>query len=356
MNNGVTLQQASKHAGAIDEKSWYRSIILFITNRCDVGCATCNTGATPDSTAFLSPEWVERFVDDSIPQRETWILWTGGEPFKAPDTLCTGIKTATERGFHNEILTSGHWYRNHPELLSRVKTSGVFRIRISLDPEHQRVVSMSVIHALVDDCLASGIPVGFTLRKIPGYNPSQVIDRLRQKHPALVRANGSSSRIFHIIPTIPNNLGSKSDRTPRFSDLPCQQGFKDLVIGADGRVYPCCGLFGLGSDDNVYGYNSPLENTECLNDPKYRKYPLFKSLMDDGPYRLGIQQGVIPYVLPIAGYTCQCHACRAIVKKLVEKCPDHPLFDRGRSESASNKNPGFYSASGTGSRQEADRS
>lgn len=355
MNNGLTLKQESKYSSSKDEKSWYRSIILFITNRCDVGCATCNTGATSDSTAFLSPEWVEQFVDN-IPQQETWIIWTGGEPFQAPDTLCVGVKAATERGFYNEILTSGHWYRDHPKLLTKVKTSGVFRIRISLDPEHQRAVSMPVIHALVDDCLASGIPVGFTLRKIPGYNPSRVRDSLLQKHPALIKTDGSSSRVFHIIPTIPSNMSIKNDKTPRFSDLPCQQGFKDVVIGPDGRVYPCCGLFGLGSDDNVYGYNSPLENTEYFNDPKYQEYPLFKSLMGDGPYRLGIQQGLIPYILPTAGYTCQCHACRAIIKKLVEKYPDHPLFDRGPSKNSTNKNPRFYSASGTGSSYRADRS
>lgn len=113
---------------------------------------------------------------------------------------------------------------------------------------------------------------------------------------------------------------------------------------------------GLGIDDNVYGYNSPLENMECFNDPKYQEYPLFKSLMGDGPYRLGIQQGLIPYILPMAGYTCQCHACRAIVKKLVEKYPDHPLFNRGRLESSSTKDLRIYSALETEPSQEADRS
>jgi pyruvate-formate lyase-activating enzyme len=306
-----------------------RSVILFITNTCDVACPTCNTGAQHDSGVVLSPAWTERFLR-SLPQRDTWITWTGGEPFKAFDTLHRGLRIATERGFHSEILTSGNWYRYHPGLLERLAETGVFRLRISLDPEHQRVVPMDLVHTLVDDILNRRIPVGFTLRKMPGYAPAHTIHELIRKHPTLLQDKTAGSRMFHVIPTIPAGISASTggNRAPDFADKPCRRGFRDLVIGPDGRVYPCCGLFGLGIDDMVCVSETPFETTDFVHDIINAR-SIFRRLLQDGPYRLALQNSIIPDRLPVSGYTCQCHACRLILKTMAAPGhPDHRLFER----------------------------
>lgn len=312
-----------------------RSVILFITNTCDVACPTCNTGARPDSSAVLSPAWMERFLR-SLPQRDTWITWTGGEPFQVFETLHRGLQIASERGFHSEILTSGNWYRHHPGLLERLTETGVFRLRISLDPEHQRVVPMTLVHTLVDEILNRRIPVGFTLRTMPGYEPAHIIHTLVRKHPVLLQAKNAASRMFHVIPTIPAGISgsSSSNQPPDFADKPCRRGFRDLVIGPDGRVYPCCGLFSLGINNLVCMSETPFETTDVVHD-SINARPIYRRLLQDGPYRLALQNSIIPDRLPASGYTCQCHACRLILKTMAAPGhPDYQLFER--------RQPGTY--------------
>jgi len=250
------------------------------------------------------------------------------------NTLATGIRIAGDRGFESEILTGGDWFAHAPEYLEQLSESGPFRLRISLDAEHQRTVSMDTIHALIDTVLARRIPVAFTLRDIPGNRPSPraLQEILLQRHPVLQRVSMESSRLFHVIPTIPvasagsisNNVSSHSEGcSPGHTAAdtagdpgPCRLGFRDLIIGPDGRVYPCCGLFGLGIDDHIHigdAIRAFPDTPESLINRRF----LFKQLVEQGPLILGRQAGLVLETPQSDNYTNPCHACRMILPELL---------------------------------------
>jgi pyruvate-formate lyase-activating enzyme len=302
--------------------AFVNSTIIFLTNTCPVGCATCNTGATPVSTVALTPPAVERIVRGLSEQQAClWLTWTGGEPFESFDALQAGIRIAGTLSCHSEILTSGHWYHHQPERLARLAEAGPFRLRISLDPEHQQRVSMTCIHALINETLARRIPVGFTLRSIPEMSPepAQMLKLLCQTHPGLMNDFPVESRQFHVIPTILPMLEtySSNNKTAHSKNIsgPCRQGFRERVIGPDGRIYPCCGLFGLGLETHVAVSTDPLAPIGRIQDI-FSTRPLFQTLRNCGPLALGFHHSIIPDILPENGYSHQCQACRMILTSM----------------------------------------
>lgn len=306
----------------------FRSIIVFLTFRCRVGCETCNVSARPDAPAGLTPGWIEHFLNSLSPTRHPrYIIWTGGEPFMAFDTLITGIRIAGALGYQSEILTAGDWFSHHPQRLDRLAGAGSFGLRISLDAEHQAKVSMDTIHALIDTAIERKIPVAFTLRAIPGTGPSPnaIRDTLVRRHPALQRIKSQSSRLFHVIPTIPlSPAGPAADGTADTKAVgsitdpgPCRLGFRDLIIGPDGNVYPCCGLFGQGIDDDIHAGSALTdlpESPDILRDSNQ----LFPSLFHRGVLELAKKHGWKPEKAFRRGYSSPCHACRSILPELFQ--------------------------------------
>ncbi|HPQ40579.1 MAG TPA: hypothetical protein PLV45_09420 [bacterium] len=304
-----------------------RSIIIFLTFRCRVGCATCNVSARPDAPEGLSPDWITQFIQQLSPAiHPRYIIWTGGEPFMAFNTLATGIRMAGDRGFESEVLTGGDWFARAPEYLEQLSESGPFRLRISLDAEHQRTVTMDTIHLLIDTALEKRIPIGFTLRDIPGIEPSPrtLRETVLQRHPMLENLSMGSSRLFHVIPTIPPSpAGPAADGIANTKSVgsitdpgPCRLGFRDLVIGPDGRVYPCCGLFGLGIDDHIHA-GSALTDLPASPDILRNANPLFPSLLHGGAVILAKKHGWKPETDLGTGYVSPCHACRSMLPFLI---------------------------------------
>lgn len=299
----------------------FRSVIIFLTFVCPVGCSTCNTQANPGATGHLGPDWLSRFLVRLKALKTTeYLIWTGGEPFEAFDSLAAGIRVAAKLGFRSEILTSGCWYTEFPGRLAELAESGIFRIRISLDAEHQSAVDIETVHSLVDDILARGIPLGFTLRRIPGSlrGPGDYVAELLKRHPELRSAQERSSRLFHVLPTIPADFPPDQGASGVATDPgPCRLGFRDLVIGPDGRVYPCCGLFGIGIDDRVSTGDAMTDFPEPAS-KSLAERPLFRDLREKGAYSMARDRGLIPGMIPASGYAGPCHACRMILPVLTE--------------------------------------
>lgn len=300
----------------------FRSVIVFLTFRCPVRCATCNTAGRPEDDHVLTPDRLSHFLPVlKSAAHPVYVIWTGGEPFEAFDSLTAGIRMASELGFSSEILTSGCWYGDHPAYLAELAESGTFRIRISLDAEHQRAVDIETVHSLVDDILVRGIPLGFTLRRIPGLlpEPGDYMAELLQRHPELRSVQERSSRLFHVLPTIPADLPPDQGASGVAADPgPCRLGFRDLVIGPDGRIYPCCGLFGIGIDDRVSAGDALTEFPEPVL-TRLVERPLFRNLREKGAYSMALERGLIPGMLPATGYAGSCHACRMILLVLLRQ-------------------------------------
>lgn len=294
-----------------------------------MGCATCDAGARPGNGSQLSREWLDAFfnrIDTGL--FSGYITWTGGEPFLSFESLCYGINLAREAGYRSEILTSGIWYNTHPGYLKRLKriagTKGCVSLRISLDAEHQEKVPMSVVTGLVRAAVEINLQVNFTLREIPGREGEvkTYMDEIFGQLPEYCRQNSSRSRWLHYIPHIPlpDSLASAEPESTPIPQHPhkyrqrCKIIFRDLVIGDDGQVYPCCGFFSLPEETCsglVLGDPLRLSWSELA---VLRERSLFQTLKEYGPYGICKKMNLIPENWASAPFHNQCQLCLELVK------------------------------------------
>ncbi len=331
----------------------YQKLIFFLNRRCDVGCASCNAAASPGNRGELSPGWLIDFFNrintpqysaretDSLVDNEKtckpggslppgngtagrglrfsgYVLWTGGEPFLSFEALKAGIDLASRSGYRSEILTGASWFDSHPGYLKQLAAAGNFSLRISLDAEHRKKVPLDLVFALVEQAIGLGIETNFTLRRLPDRQEAvdYYIQEIKKSLPGFYRRNVSRSRWIHIIPHIPvSPVDSRGMSSPlpvhRKWQKPCRQGFKDLVIGEDGFVYPCCGLFTVPGYPRLRAGDPLQEDWHTLSARQYRN-PLFRVLKIQGPYQICRDLGLQPETWPWPSYRTPCHLCLAL--------------------------------------------
>lgn len=310
----------------------YQKLIFFLNRRCTVGCSSCNAAAAPGNRGELPPEWLIKFFNKVRQEELTfsgYVIWSGGEPFLTFEALNNGIGLASGCGYRSEILTSGAWFDSHPGYLEQLAETGHFSIRISLDSEHQEKVPLELVFALIERALQLNIEVNFTLRQIPGRSESAAyyIKEIEMSLPEFYRQSHSNSRWIHVIPhvpTAPAGMDTPSRETGKSLpshqrwQRPCQQGFKDLVIGEDGYVYPCCGLFTLSCYPRMR-IGDPLKEAWHSLAGKQNRNPLFGILQEKGPYHICRELGFQPETWSWSPYQDTCCLCLALFNRRAEQ-------------------------------------
>jgi organic radical activating enzyme len=306
------------------------NLIFFLNRRCTVGCASCNAGVYTDKGNELSPKWLDKFFNTIHDAAFSgYIIWTGGEPFLSFEGLEKGISLAAHRGFLSEILTSGIWFENHPGYLETLAEKGSFSLRISLDSEHQDRVPMPLIISLIQQALELRIEVNFTLREIPGQPGSvkHFLEEIIEKLPQFYEENVIRSRWLHYIPHMPvapmDERTSGCGKESRGSGGgnwrgPCKMGFRDIVIGEDGILYPCCGLFGIPGHERLAMGDPLKESWETLEIGSQRA-PLFRMLREKGPYGICRELGLEPETWDWPPNESPCHLCHALFHRHADR-------------------------------------
>jgi organic radical activating enzyme len=88
-----------------------RSTLLFITDRCPVGCAHCSVDSRRDSPTITNFELFGEIVEWLVAQAHDVIGISGGEPFVERRGLSLAARRVTEEGKRLVIYTSGVWAR-----------------------------------------------------------------------------------------------------------------------------------------------------------------------------------------------------------------------------------------------------
>jgi organic radical activating enzyme len=88
-----------------------RSTLLFITDRCPVGCAHCSVDSRRDSPTITNFELFGEIVEWLVAQEHDVIGISGGEPFVERRGLSLAARRVTEEGKRLVIYTSGVWAR-----------------------------------------------------------------------------------------------------------------------------------------------------------------------------------------------------------------------------------------------------
>ncbi len=87
-----------------------RSTLLFITDRCPVGCAHCSVDSRRDSPTITDFELFEQLVEWLCTQEPLEVVGiSGGEPFVERRGLTLAARRVTEAGKKLVVYTSGVW-------------------------------------------------------------------------------------------------------------------------------------------------------------------------------------------------------------------------------------------------------
>ena len=297
----------------------YNSLIIFLTNRCKAGCATCNVDAAPGNTGMLHPDDLDSIFNNSSLTGSSgkYILWTGGEPFESFSSLVYGIGLADRSGFRSEILTAGYWYDKEKLHLTKLHEAGNFSLRISIDPEHLKFTGIDILTLLISESIETGTEVNFTVREI---NENQNIvsvffKNIKRSFPEYYRRRRRDHRWIHHIPHVPvsKNDPYTDNSSEKYRNSGCRMAGRDLVIGWDGNIYPCCGLFSLPGFEKYalgnIGDDGHIEN-KYINSNK-----LFNLIRDAGPGGLIEKFGSEESNEEKCGFRNQCHACISLFRK-----------------------------------------
>lgn len=299
----------------------FQNLIIFLNNSCPVSCRTCNVSTVPGKGDHLNLKKLDLlFKKINNVDIDKFIIWTGGEPFISFENLKSGIEKGGKGGFRSEILTSGTWFREKGYDLEELKDAGEFSLRISIDAEHKRVVSEDILFGLIRNCIELDIEVNFTVRDIPGSPDifKNLSEKIESLFPAYYKKKVSDSRWVHRIPHTPV---SKNDPYKDFFEkggpIPggrCNTVFRDLVVGWDGDLYPCCGLFSIPRYKGFsYGTIKDI-NISALSNRIYKKN-IFSKIAESGPFGLCRDLGLEPEKLGWGPYQNLCHLCIAVLNE-----------------------------------------
>ena len=115
-----------------------RSTLLFITDRCPVGCAHCSVDSRRDSPTITDFELFGEIVEWLVAQDYDVIGISGGEPFVERRGLSLAARRITEEGKRLVVYTSGVWAKrpDPPAWIAEVldRSTTVF---LSTDAFHQ---------------------------------------------------------------------------------------------------------------------------------------------------------------------------------------------------------------------------
>lgn len=216
------------------------SVLLFLTDRCPVGCAHCSVDSRPDSPRITDFDLLESLVDRLAAMPELAMVGiSGGEPFVERRGLTLAVRRLAAAGKQVVIYTSGFWAASPraPEWIDRLLplTTAIY---LSTDAHHvdgqgpERFVNAARVVAghsvpIVVQCVDEG-------------------DSLAATRTSLTEALGPDwSRQAELIPThgLPHGRGAAlyawQQRTPGRDFGPCDV-VDATVVRYDGRVTACC--------------------------------------------------------------------------------------------------------------------
>jgi organic radical activating enzyme len=226
-----------------------RSMLLFITDRCPVGCAHCSVDSRADSPMITDFDLFEQIVDwlAGLPQIEV-VGISGGEPFVERRGLTLATRRLAAAGKGLVVFTSGIWAApvKVPSWVCEILDSCA-SVYLSTDAFHGQAID--------DDCL---IRAARTIAESGAWIVLQVLDRGAARDQAvdrLTRAFGARwdqhAEINLVTPLLNGRGAEVFTRLVRAEGRafgPCSL-VRSPMIRYDGQVSGCCNesvIMGVG--------------------------------------------------------------------------------------------------------------
>lgn len=302
------------------------SALLFITDRCPVGCAHCSVDSRPDSPRVTDYILFGEILDALCASDFTVVGISGGEPFVERRALTMAVERISTAGKDVVVYTSGFW-GTRPECPAWARE--VIRrcacVFLSTDAFHQA--------ALADERFVNAAAA---IASEGRWMVVQVLDieaMVERATGLLARALGPRWQEYaevHPTPPLPygraTNLFRRVDRRPgaQFTQ-PCRL-VDAPVIRYDGRVSACCNevvTMGAGPAGLRRACRTADEVTAAIG--QFRTMPLLRAIGATGPGPLTAHPSLADLADEPAASICE--VCWRMVDRLEGNGSGDRIFD-----------------------------
>jgi radical SAM protein with 4Fe4S-binding SPASM domain len=252
----------------------------------------------------MSLETANKVIYEAVKLGAKWISFTGGEPFLEPELLLKLVEYANRHGLQTEIVSNGYWATS-PEIAEKIlkplSANGLDVINLSLDDYHSEFIPVKHVKNAYHAALKQGLKIVImtatqknskitseAIHKLLDDSKIQVLGKSRVREP---------NSLLIETPTTPIGRGEsiKELDYKLISEVKCGEVLKDIGVGPNGDVYPCCGPLAI---KKTLGNILELSLESILKEA--RKDPIYASI------NLGA---------PILGsYSSRCDACLSLVE------------------------------------------
>ncbi|MFI6603926.1 hypothetical protein ACIBHX_47490 [Nonomuraea sp. NPDC050536] len=275
--------------------------LLFLTDRCPVGCGHCSVASRPDSPTITDRPLFREIVSGLAEVEELEVLAiTGGEPFAERWGLTHATEAMHKAGIPTVVFTSGHWAGTRriaswiPGTLRKVAT-----VVLSTDSFHTRKVAEDRLRRAAELILDAGCHL---ILQIVNERTTTNLSWL----PDSVEVN--------LVAPLPHGRGRQVFSVPAPRPMaaygPC--GLTNSpTIRYDGTVIACCSepviMRAAGHDDLRRSVRHRSEIGVALR--SLREAPVLRVIGGQGPRALAM----LPHLSMAAKaeYLSICHACHA---------------------------------------------
>lgn len=280
-------------------------ISLILTYSCNAECRHCFFECGPDRKEVMSLELGKKAIDEAANLNAKWISLTGGEPFLQRDLLFDLLEYTDLNGLNSEIVTNCYWaetQKTAEKILSQLKLKGLDVINISLDDFHQEFIPIKKVVNAYNAALNLGLKIVIMITvakdsEIEGNIIQTLLNDTKIQKigtPLIQKPNA----LLIESPVTPAGRGANITVTnlTTVNMIKCSEVIRDIGVGPNGDIYPCCGP--LASKLNLGNLNkNSLENLleSSLEIPLINKIRNGTNLMEF--------------------YASKCHACLSLVKK-----------------------------------------
>ncbi|MET7333177.1 radical SAM protein [Nonomuraea sp. NPDC005650] len=250
------------------------TVVLFLTDRCPVGCAHCSVASRPDGPSITDRElFVELVAGIAATEEVRAVAVTGGEPFAERFGLRHAVRALSEAGKDVVLFTSGYWASaGPPRPWVRSVLRSVSTVFLSVDGFHLPFVDRDRVRS--------------AMTAIRDADCHLILQTLGEPDPALA---GDSAEV-NVITPIPQGRGREVFRAHPYRPLvdlgPCPL-VKSPTVRYDGTVTACCDeavIMGAGPSGLRTTVRSRAEVPDALR--AFRHAPLLRVIGSHGPRAL----------------------------------------------------------------------
>ncbi|MFQ6087605.1 MAG: radical SAM protein [Candidatus Methanofastidiosia archaeon] len=291
------------------------SLGLLITYRCNAKCSHCAYGCHPKLRGRMKFEDAKIYPQSTEPEV---VCISGGEPFLYLDLV---LRIAREANVEVWIFTNCFWAKNFNtayKIILKLKKVGVTKFFLSMDAFHQEFVPLKFVENTIQaskEIMEVEIDVRIQNSNSNINNEARKFVENLSLEDVTVRESkplymGRASQLAKYIPKTEIPM-EKCEGIWSLGTLENPQG---VDIDCFGNVLLCPGL-SIGNTKK-----NPL--SQIVENYSYKKHPIVKILVEDGPSGLLDFAKEMGFVLE-KGYVNSCHLCYEVRRFLRPYFPNY---------------------------------